>query len=338
VNTRSQIQALKVRLWCAVLVLAIGTAALAGCAPAATPTGPTPVTMMLDWVPNTNHTGIFVALDKGWYDEEGLQVEVIQPGEGSTAVQVVAAGKADFAISYQEEITHARAEEIPVVSVAAIIQHNTSGFASPKSRFITRPKDFEGKRYGSWGSPIERAMLEVLMACDGGDVGQVEFVNVGWADYFVITQRDVDFAWVFYGWTGIEAELRGEPLSIVMLRDWEYCVPDYYTPVLATSEKEIQEKPDVVRRFMRATARGYQFAIEHPDEAADILIKHAPESDPELVRRSQAWLSNEYQADAPRWGQQEANVWQRYAAWMYEKKVLPRRIDASKAFTNDFLP
>jgi ABC-type nitrate/sulfonate/bicarbonate transport system substrate-binding protein len=318
------------------LVVVLGAALLAGCA--AKPAGPIPVTMMLDWVPNTNHTGIFVALEKGWYDEEGLKVEVVQPAEGSTPVQVVAAGKADFVISYQEEMTHARAENIPVVSLAAIIQHNTSGFASPKEKGITRPKDFEGKRYGAWGSPIERAMLEVLMACDGGDVDKVEFVNVGWADYFVVTERDVDFAWIFYGWTGIEAELRGKPLNIVMLWDWAHCVPDYYTPVLATSEKEIQEKPDVVRRFMRATARGYQFAIEHPEEAAEILIKHAPESNPDLIRRSQAWLSREYQADAPRWGEQSLEVWKRYADWMYEKGVLPRNIDASKAFTNEFLP
>jgi len=325
-------------LWFAALAVILAGLVAAGCAASTTPAGPIPVTMMLDWVPNTNHTGIFVALEKGWYDEEGLQVEVIQPGEGSAPIQVVAAGKADFAISYQEEMTHARAEDIPVVSLAAVIQHNTSGFASPKSKGITRPKDFEGKRYGAWGSPIERAMLEVLMACDGGDVNKVEFVNVGWADYFVVTQRDVDFAWIFYGWTGIEAELRNEPLNIVMLRDWEFCVPDYYTPVIATSEKEIQEKPDVVRRFMKATARGYQFAIAHPDEAAEILIKHAPESNPELIRRSQAWLSKEYQADAPRWGEQKLKVWQRYADWMYEKGVLPRNIDASEAFTNDFLP
>lgn len=322
-----------------VTVLVLAGFLLAGCAAGPSPTpAPAPVTMMLDWVPNTNHTGVFVALEKGWYDEVGLKVEVVQPGEGGTPVQVVAAGKADFVFSYQEEMTHARAEGIPVVSLAAVIQHNTSGFASPKAKGITRPKDFEGKRYGAWGSPIEQAMLEVLMGCDGGDVKKVEFVNVGWADYFVVTQRDVDFAWIFYGWTGIEAELRNEPLNIVMLRDWEYCVPDYYTPVIATSEKEIQEKPDVVRRFMQATSRGYRFAIEQPGEAAEILIKHAPEGNPELIRRSQAWLSQEYQAEAPRWGEQKPEVWQRYADWMYQKGVLPRSIDAPKAFTNDFLP
>lgn len=296
------------------------------------------VTVMLDWVPNTNHTGLYVALDKGWYEDAGLDVDFVQPGEGSTPVQVVAAGKADFAVSYQEEMTYARAEGLPVVSVAAIIQHNTSGFAAPASKGITRPRDFEGKRYGAWGSPMEEAMLTALMACDGADVDQVEFVNVGWADYFVVTERDVDFAWIFYGWTGIEAGLRGEPLDIVMLRDWDQCVPDYYTPVLITSESEIAAKRDLVERFVAATARGYEHAIASPTEAAEILINYAPESDPELIRASQAWLSQEYQADAPRWGEQALSTWQRYADWMYEQGLLEATIDGAKAFSNAFLP
>lgn len=325
----------KNRKW--IIVAALVALVLVGCAQRKAGE-PTSVTVMLDWVPNTNHTGIFVALEKGWYADEGLAVEVIQPGEGGTPVQVVAAGKADFAISYQEELTNARAEGIPVVSLAAIIQHNTSGFASPKDKGIIRPKEFEGKKYGAWGSPIEYAMLKVLMACDGGDVDKVEFVNVGWADYFVVTERDVDFAWIFYGWTGIEAELRHKPLNIVMLKDWDRCVPDYYTPLIVTGEQQIKEKTDLVRRFMRATAHGYKFAIENPAEAAEILIQHAPESDPELIRRSQAWLSAQYQADAPRWGEQKLEVWKRYADWMYGEGLLSKKIDAAKAFTNIFLP
>ncbi len=305
--------------------------------PAATMT-PTPAVVMLDWFPNTNHTGLYVALDKGWYAEEGIAVEIVEPAEGSTLIQVVAAGQADFAISYQEEVSHARAENIPIVSVAAVIQHNTSGFASPQDRGITRPKDFEGKKYGSWGSPTERAVLEVLMSCDEGDVEQVEFIDIGWADYFTVVQRDVDFAWIYYGWTGIEAELRGMPLNIVMLSDWTACVPDYYTPVIITSEQNISERPELVRSFMGATAKGYEYAIENPAEAADILLKYAPESNPDLVRRSQEWLSPQYQADAARWGEQKLETWQGYADWIADRGLLPRYIEAGEAFTNEFLP
>ncbi len=322
------------RMFFVLIFVLTASALLASCArrPA------TKVIMMLDWVPNTNHTGIYVAQAKGYYKAEGLEVEIVQPGEGGGPEQVVAAGGADFGISYQEGVTQARAQDVPIVSIAAIIQHNTSGFAAPKSKGITRPKDFEGKRYGAFGSPIEKAMLTQLMKCDGGDVEKVQFVDIGASDYFVATQRDVDFAWIFYGWTGIEAQLRNEPLDIVMLSDWSQCVPDYYTPVIITSEKAIAEKPDLVKRFMAATAKGYKDAIANPKEAADILLKAAPENNPDLVRRSQEWLSPRYQADAPRWGEQKAEVWQRYADWMADANLLPKRIDASKAFTNQFLP
>src|SRR3990170_1288263 len=105
----------------AILVLAI---ALAGCTPAATP-----VTLMLDWVPNTNHTGLFVAQHEGYFVDEGLQVEIVQPGE-VYAEQAVAGGAADFGVSFQEQVTLARADDVPLVSIAAILQHNTSGFAA----------------------------------------------------------------------------------------------------------------------------------------------------------------------------------------------------------------
>jgi len=128
------------------------------------------VKVLLDWYPNTNHTGLYVALDKGYYKEEGLDVEIIQPPEGGSP-ELIAAGQGDFGISYQEQITYARTAEnpIPVKAIAAIIQHNTSGFASPVEKNIKSPRDFEGKKYGGWGSPMEEAMLKALMQKEGAD-------------------------------------------------------------------------------------------------------------------------------------------------------------------------
>ncbi len=297
----------------------------------------TEIELMLDWVPNTNHTGFFVAQEKGWYKEAGLEVNIIQPGEAAVE-QVVAAGSAAFGVSYQEGVTMARAEKAPIVSIAAIIQHNTSGFASRAAAGIARPKDFEGKTYGSFGSPIERPILDLLMSCDGGDVDKLEFIDTGFADFLSITERDVDFAWIFYGWDGINAELKGIDLNVVMLNEWQDCVPDYYTPVVITSEDMISRQPEIVKAFASATARGYEYAVANPAEAADILLKATPESDPELVKASQKWLADQYQADAPGWGIQKAEVWQRYADWLYEQGMLAEQIDTKGAFSNDFLP
>jgi len=123
-----------------------------------------------------------------------------------------------------------------------------------------------------------------------------------------------------------------------MLNQWFDYLPDYYTPVIITSEKEIKEKPDLIRRFMKATSMGYEYAISNPQEAAEILIKNVPEINTELVRKSQQWLAKEYKSDAPRWGEQKLEVWQNYPSWMSERDLLPKTIDAEKAFTNEFLP
>ncbi|WP_175615926.1 ABC transporter substrate-binding protein [Piscibacillus halophilus] len=294
------------------------------------------IQFVLDWTPNTNHTGIYVAQDQGYFEEEGLDVEIIMPGEAG-ADQLIASGQADFGISYQEGITEARVQDVPIVSIAAIIQHNTSGFASPEDKNITSPKDFEGKKYGGWGAPLEEAVLSSIMQQEDANVEEVEIVNIGDADFFAAVERDVDFAWIYYGWTGIEAELRGTPINMIYLTDYSEKL-DYYTPVIATSEDMIENESETVQKFMNAATKGYQFAIDHPEDAADILIEAVPDLDPELVKASQDWLSPRYQDDAEQWGIQELEVWENYAEWMLEHDLLEDPLDAEKAFTNEFLP
>jgi ABC-type nitrate/sulfonate/bicarbonate transport system substrate-binding protein len=328
--------------WLRLLLLVVLPLLLTGCAAGGgNQTGPggdslQDITVMLDWVPNTNHTGLYVALEQGWYQEQGLNVEIVQPTEGGTP-QLVATGRAHFGVGYQEDVTQARAHEVPVVSIAAVIQHNTSGFASRPETGITRARDMAGKRYGGWGSPTEEAMLKAVVEGDGGDFSQVQILNIGQADFFTAIQRDVDFTWIYYGWTGVEAQQRGLKLNFLELRHLDEAL-DYYTPVLITSEKLIRDNPRLVEKFMLATAKGYQYAIDHPEEAAGILLKHAPELDEQLVVASQQYLSPRYQDDATRWGEQKAVVWERYARWMHQQELLPQMIDVEKAFTNEFLP
>lgn len=294
------------------------------------------VTVVLDWTPNTNHTGLYVAKENGYFAEEGLDVDIIMPGEAG-ADQLVAAGKVEFGIGYQEGVTQARIQGVPLVSIAAIIQHNTSGFASPAAKNIRSPKDFEGKSYGGWGSPVEKSVIESLMNQDGADVEKVSIVNIGDTDFFTAVQRDVDFAWIFYGWAGIEAELRGEDINMVYLTDYSEKL-DYYTPVLTTNEKMIADKPETVKAFVKAVSKGYQFAIDNHEEAANALLKAAPDLDEELVKKSQEWLASKYKDDARVWGEQKLSVWENYANWMFENGLLEKELEATSAFTNEFLP
>ena len=298
----------------------------------------TPVTFMLDWVPNTNHTGVFVADVKGYFEEAGLDVSIIQPGEVYPEAAVVG-GAADFGISFQEQVTLARADGIPLVSIAAVLQHNTSGFASAAGLNVSNPKDFEGLRYGSYGNPFEDPTLKVLMGCDGGDFEKLEIVNIGYADPLaLIAEKKIDLAWIFYAWQGFQAEQQNIEINVVMMKDWFDCIPDYYTPVVITSEDTISSRPEVVRAITEALSKGYEFAIDNPDEAAALLIAAVPELDPELVKASQNWISQYYQADATRWGEQKESVWQGYADWMVENGILQTTISGRDAFTNEFLP
>lgn len=296
----------------------------------------TKVQVVLDWTPNTNHTGLYVARDKGFFKEQGLDVEIIQPGE-SGADQMVASGNVQFGVSYQESITMARIAGVPLVSLAAVIQHNTSGFASPVDKGIDSPKKFEGKTYGGWGAPLEEAVIDSLMQEEQADVKKVNIMSIGDGDFFTAVKRDIDFAWIYYAWTGVEAELRGEKINMVYLTDYSDKL-DYYTPVLATSEKLIAEDPELVKAFVAGAAAGYQYAIDNPEDAAEVLIQAEPDLNAELVRASQKWLSPKYQDDAAQWGEQKLSVWENYANWMFDHKLLEKELEADKAFTNDFLP
>lgn len=294
------------------------------------------VTVVLDWTPNTNHTGLYVAKEKGYFKEQGLDVDIITPGD-SNADTLVASGKADFGVSYQEGITQARIQGVPIVSIAAVIQHNTSGFASPADKNIKTPKDFAQKTYGGWGSEVEKSVLSSLMKQENANVKDVDIVNIGDTDFFTAVKKNIDFAWIYYGWTGVEAELRGEKLNMIYLTDYSDKL-DYYTPVLSTNEKMINSDPETVKAFVKAASNGYQFAIKHPSDAAEILLKAAPDLDADLVKKSQEWLASKYQDDAEQWGMQKLSVWENYADWMYENKLLDKKLDANQAFTNDFLP
>lgn len=293
------------------------------------------LTVVLDWTVNTNHTGLYVALEKGYFEDEGLDVRVEFPPE-TGAVGIVASGSADFGFSYQEEVTLSRASGIPVQAVAAVLQHNTSGFASRAAAGIESPADFEGKRYGGWGAPMEEAMLTAVMSHHGADVDTVEFVSIGSMDFFMATEKEIDFVWIFEGWDGVAAEIRGIDINYIPLRDEEY-IPDYYTPVIISGETFLAGNPETARAFLKALGRGYEFSVARPAEAAEILLKHAPELDKELIHASQAFLADEYIADAPAWGLMKPEIWENYARWMYDMGLLEPMIDSENAFTNEFL-
>lgn len=295
------------------------------------------VTVILDYVPNTNHTGMYAALENGYYAEEGLNVSIIEPTEGATAT-LIAVGKGDFGISYQEEVTMARAakDPLPIRAIAAVIQHNTSGFATAASKNITSPADFEGKVYSSWGGPGEAATLNAVMDSLGADFSKLSIV-ISDGSGFAALESHVDVMWFYEAWDNINCQLAGFPINYMELRQFDERL-DYYTPVIITSERMTEKNPETVRKFLAATARGYEYAIANPDESAKILQKYAPDYDLEMLTLSQNYLSPRYAEDAPRWGEMKDEVWDGYTDLLVQYGVLESAIPAEDCYTNEFLP
>lgn len=295
------------------------------------------ITVALDWTPNTNHTGMYVALEKGYYRDAGLDVTLVQPPEGGS-LSMAAAGGAQFAVTFQEEIAAALTSEtpLPVVAVAALVEHNDSGLVSAKEKGILSPRDMEGKKYASWDTPIEHAILSHIVAMDGGDPAKVNFIPNTVTDAVSALQTDTDLIWIYYSWDGIATELAGLETNYIELRSIDP-VLDFYTPVLAAGEQFLTEDPKTAKAFLAATRKGYQDAISDPAGAAEILLKHAPELDAELVKASQAYLSPRYQAEKATWGTIDESRWKAFYDWMYENDLIPVEL-GSKGFTNDFLP
>ena len=299
------------------------------------------ITFVLDWTPNTNHTGIYVALQKGWFEEAGLKVDVVQPPEGGSAL-LVASGKAQFAVTAQDSIAPALTGEnaMPLTTVAAILQHNTSGIVSRAGEGMDTPKGLEGHRYATWDSPVEKATIRQVMAADGGDFDKVELIPSTVTDEVsALKSGDVDAIWIFYGWAGIACEVAGLPIDYFDFADFDP-VLDFYTPIIVSNNDWLASNPETAKAFLAALSRGYEYAAENPKEAADILMEAAPElkSNAELVYRSQEYLAGEYIADAERWGEIDPDRWGGYFAWLNDNGLMETPLDPGMGFTNEYLP
>ena len=311
---------------------------LAGCAKKeTTKNGLEKVTLILDWTPNTNHTGFYVAKDLGYYEDLGIDLEIVQPSDGSS-LQLLAAKQGDFAISYQEDLTYAKTSDnpLPLKAIATIIQHNTSGFSSPKEYGIETVKDFEGKTYGGWGGASEEDILRTVMEKNGADFSKVTSVISGDEDFFAATKNNIDFMMTFEGWTNVEANLRGEELNFIPTRELDSAL-DYYTPIIVAREDSINEDKEMIAKFMEATTKGYEYSIENPKAAAEILTKAVPEISLELAVESQSYLASKYKEGVTVFGEMKDSVWNNYTKFMLDNKLINKDMNASEAYTNEFL-
>lgn len=321
-----------------VMVFSLAGCAQGDAAPAPGKSKPEKITVVLDWTPNTNHTGLYASEHLGLFRDVGLEVEIIQPPEGG-ALPLVASGKAQFGVTFQEEIAAALTSNNPldVVAVGTILQHNTSGIVSLKEDGITRPKDMENKVYATWDTPIEKAILKQVITKDGGNYDQVKMIPSTVTDIISALQTNVDAVWIYYGWDGVATEVKGLDTNFFAFKDIEP-VLDFYTPVIASSNAYLKENSETAKKFLKAVAMGYEYTIANPERAAQILVEYAPEVDLELAVASQKYLADQYKAEVNQWGKIDPARWDAFYAWMYENQLLSKKLEAGTGFTNEYLP
>lgn len=300
------------------------------------------IVVSLDWTPNTNHTGLYVALKNGYYKDAGLNVKIVQPPEGD-AISACSSGQVQFAVGYQDLLVPAFTSDtkMDVTAVAAILQHNTSCIVSKKGSGMDRPKGLEGKKYLTWQSPIELAMMKNIVEADGGDFSKIEQIPDVPTNEAEDVNANPDHAiWIYYGWGGINAEVSNIDVDTFFFKDLNP-VFDYYSPVLVANNDLINSDPETVRAFLAATKKGYEYAVENPDEAAQILIDGDDTGSligsEELVKASQNYMTSQYISDAPKWGYIDPQRWNAFYNWVNDNSLAEEQIPENTGFTNDYL-
>lgn len=313
--------------------------AVSGAASAA----PQPVTLALDWVPNVNHVGVYVALANRWYEAENVALRVLPYGSTDPDL-LVETGRADVAVSSAENVTAAVAAGRPIVSIAAVYATNTASFAVLANSGIERPRDLDGKIYAAFGAPYETPIVRRLITADGGK-GVFKSPTLNVFGFDALLAKRADFVWIFDGVQGVEARRKNVALRTFSLT--KYGVPDYYTPVLTANRGRLATDRAKLAGFLRATRRGYEYARAHPDEAAKLMLRAAPKNtfpDPGVLSDGLRYFAkaNAYAKPGARWGEQTLPMWTGYPKFLLQNAAVKDRagrpvktLDYAKLFTND---
>ena len=319
-----------------VLLISVLPAVLVSCGGSSEPSGgPEKVTLTLDWYPNADHAGIYLAQSQGFFEDAGLEVEIQQPSDPAAVLQLVAAGQSEFGISYENEMTNAAARDIPVQSVMAIMQEPLNSIISLKESGITEPEDLVGKKVGYAGQTFGTAVIDTVLREAGEEPSSVEKVNVGYDLRPALTSGRVDAVVDAY-WNIEAVELAQEGFETNVIRLPEVGVPNYNELVVATSDPYAQENPDVVRRFVGALVEGHEYALDHPEAARDALLAANEGLDPEVVEETLRLTLPIFEAE--RVGYQDPDEWRAYVDWAVENSVLPRPVGVDAVMTNEYLP
>jgi putative hydroxymethylpyrimidine transport system substrate-binding protein len=294
------------------------------------------VSLMLDWYPNAVHSFLFVAEEKGYFKEQGLDVDIQMPADTNDPLKLVAANQIDMALSYQPQVLVARGEDIPVKSFGAIVRHPLNHLMVPEDGPIQSPKDLEDKTIGYPSIPLDEAIIQTMVESDGGDAKKVKMVDIGWDLIPAMATQKTDA--LIGGYINHEKLLlEKEGHHMRTLNPADFGVPDYYELVLVASEKGLTEKPEVFEKFMVAITKGQKFVADQPDEALSLLMEHQDKTSPlenDIETKSLQVLLPLMDAKDEPFGYQDPETWEKVAQWLKDNKIIKQQVKAEESFIN----
>lgn len=296
------------------------------------------LSLALDWTPNTNHTGFFAAQSMGYYKDAGIELDLRSPRNddySTTPAKKLELGEVDLAIAPTESLISYRTKSDPFFmrAIAALLQEDASAITVLKNSGIERPEDLDNKTYASYGARYEDEIVKQLIKNDGGEGN----LDLHYPDKLGIWNTLVhgthDATWIFTAWEGVEAERRGIELTSFKLGG--YGIPYGYSPVVCAAEDFIEAETDTLTSFLKATEKGFRFAINNPEEASDFLLDEITDHDIlyiDLLKSQQ--IINQYYTKNDTWGRMQHSVFAKFIEWLNQHNLVPEHLDAEKLYTN----
>ncbi len=292
------------------------------------------VNVLLDWYPNAVHSFLYAAEEQGYFKEAGLKVNLITPAGTDDGIKLVAAGKADLAISYPKQIILARGENIPIKSVGAIVRSSLNQLMVRKDSGVKTLKDLEGKKVGYASFDIDKETVKAMVAQAGGDPSKVEFVDVGYDLMPGIETKQVDA--IIGGYINHEKILlEKKGIELETFAPSDFGVPNNYELAFVASDDAIKNNNDTMQAFLGAAKKGFEYTQKNPDKALDLILKAQNESfplDEETEKKSLEILLPLMENESGKFLSQDKENWNNNIKWLKDKNLLQADVDSKDVF------
>ena len=292
-----------------------------------------PIRVSLDYFANPNHIPLYVALDQGFFDDEGLEVDIFIPANPSDPVKLAAARAVEIALTPQINYLISRSEDLPLIAIGALIDHPLGGLLALRDQGIERLDDLVGKRVGYALAPLESILWETVFACAGIDPEGVDLINVGFNTVTALLAGNVDAIGAFRTYEVLQLEELGyEPM---FFPQEDYCVPMTYEIVLVAHPDFVADRASEAAGFLRVLVRAIDWTMAHPEDALTLFFNRFPELDDELNRRS-------FEATLPLFAvganHGDDAVWDTLQAYLFENALMGQKFPIHELYTESLLP